>query len=246
MKPGDSSSMFVTATSAGFRPRYSDAVVLLLSLKTMLKAWLPSETLSSWPVTNTVCSDLQLLESNVRSPGETVASEISPELMSTYTSAVGSLVRRTVKTASPPSSVTVELIDETMKPGDSSSMFVTATSAGFRPRYSDAVVLLLSLKTMLKAWLPSETLSSWPVTNTVCSDLQLLESNVRSPGETVASEISPELMSTYTSAVGSLVRRTVKTASPPSSVTVELIDETMKPAPESKFFRVTSGGSTKI
>ena len=49
--------------------------------------------------------------------------------MSTYTSAVGSLVRRTVKTASPPSSVTVELIAETMKPGDSSSMFVTGTSA---------------------------------------------------------------------------------------------------------------------
>ena len=160
-KPADSSSMLESITSAGFRPTYSDAVVLVLLSRMMRKPALPSETLSSCPTTRTSCSDLQLPELNVRVAGETVPSVSLSELTDTTTfPEEGRLVRRTVKTASPPSSVTEPLTDETTKPADSSSMLESITSAGFRPTYSLAVVLLLLSRMMRKPELPSETLSS--------------------------------------------------------------------------------------
>ena len=62
--------------------------------------------------------------------GETVPSVSLSELTETTTFPEGSLVRRTVKTASPPSSVTEPLTEETTKPADSSSMLESITSAG--------------------------------------------------------------------------------------------------------------------
>ena len=101
-----------------------------------------------------------MLELNVNELGETVPSLTLSELTETTTFPEGSLVRRTVKTASPPSSVTEPLTEDTTKPGDSSSMLESITSAGFRPTYSLAVVLLLLSRMMRKPELPSETLSS--------------------------------------------------------------------------------------
>jgi hypothetical protein len=65
---------------------------------------------------------------------------------------------------------------------------------------------------------PSSTRSSTPVTVTVCGTFQSAAVNVRLAAETVPSVVSLEATGMTTSAVGSLVRTTVKLAVPPASV----------------------------
>ena len=64
---------------------------------------------------------------------ETVPSVVSPDEMPMVTSAVGWLFKTTVNVAVPPASVVFPLIAETVMPAVSLSVFVTDTSAAFRP-----------------------------------------------------------------------------------------------------------------
>ena len=70
---------------------------------------------------------------NVTDEGATVPSAVLLELRPTLTFAVGCAVSTIVNVAVPPASVVLPLIADTVKPDASLSVFVTLTSAGFRP-----------------------------------------------------------------------------------------------------------------
>ena len=142
--PGVSSSRLESITSGGLRPAYSGAAVLLLLSSTIRNAEFPSEMLSSTPVTRTACSECQFVLVSVSADGLTVASDVLSELTETTTLPVGWLVRRTVKSAWPPSSVTDPLTELTKNPALSSSWVAAATSCGSRPRYPLVSKVLLS------------------------------------------------------------------------------------------------------
>src|SRR5947207_3045554 len=102
----------------------------------MLYGWLPSATASSTPVAVTVCGELKFALVNVTDAGDTVPSValVLDRLIVTF--AVGCELRTIVNVAEccalvGSSVVTSPLVGVTVIPGESLSVFVTATSAGF-------------------------------------------------------------------------------------------------------------------
>ena len=128
VNPAVSSSMFVPNTSGGLSASYivSDEVELS-TLKSMLKAWLPSVRLSSTPVTVNCFSPLQLVVVNCQDEGDTEASVVLSLTAATVTVVFGSLVSLTEKTALVPVSETVPLRSLTTNPAVSSSTLVNST-----------------------------------------------------------------------------------------------------------------------
>ncbi len=86
------------------------------------------------PVAVIVCGVFQLAAVNTIDEGETLPSVESLELRAIVTLASGSDSSCTVKVTAPPDSL-VKVPDgaETVMPAVSSSVLVSATSAGFRP-----------------------------------------------------------------------------------------------------------------
>src|SRR6185369_9318307 len=178
----------------------------------------PSSTRSSTPVTVTVCGTFQSAAVNVRFAAETLPSVVSLEATGMTTSTVGWLVRTTVKLAVPPASVVPRpATGVTVMPASSLSALVTATSAGSIVAKIGSAEAGAPTAT-LYAMSPSSTASSAPVTMTVCGVFQSAAVNVRLVAETVPSVVSLEATGITTSAVGWLVRTTVKLAVPPASV----------------------------
>ena len=194
----------------------------------------PSIPLSSTPVTVTVCAVFQLLLVKVRLDALTVASPVSPEVTVITTSLEGWAVNTTVKASVPPASVTdvLPLVSVTVKPAESLSVVVTATVLSARE--SKLLSLELSFTDNVRVVLcdPSISLSSTPVTVTVCVEFQLLLVKVRLEALSVASPISPEVTAITTSLEGCAVKTTVKVSVPPASVTDVLppVSVTVKPA----------------
>ena len=84
-------------------------------------------TLSSTPVTVTVCAESQSPVVNVKLAGETVASPVSPEVTSITTLPTGCTSNTTVKVAVPPASVTVAVVVLNVNPAVSLSVVVAVT-----------------------------------------------------------------------------------------------------------------------
>ena len=92
---------------------------------------------SFWPVTVTVWGVLQFAAVKVKLVGAAVPSPGSLELSAIVTLAVGCVFSTTVNVAVPPASlVTRPEVGVTVIPAVSLSVFVTETSAGFRPLLS--------------------------------------------------------------------------------------------------------------
>ena len=87
--------------------------------------------MSSTPITVTVWAVLQLELVKVRLEGLTVPSPVSELLTPTVTFADGWLLSKTVNVALSPNSVVLSLMLLIVNPAVSSSVLVTATSAGF-------------------------------------------------------------------------------------------------------------------
>ena len=110
--------------------------VLVAAPNTMVYIWLPSSTLSSTPLTVTVCGVFQLTGVNVKLV--VVVGTIVPSvglllLKGITTFAVGCDCRATVNVAGSPASVVWPEMAETRNPAESLSSLVTDTSAGFLP-----------------------------------------------------------------------------------------------------------------
>ena len=102
-------------------------------------------------------------------------------------------------------SFTVRLVGVSVTPGISSSVTVTASPSRVAPRYSSALPLATAWPTVRVSSAPS---SSWAaVTVTVLAVSQVALVKVSELGLTVRSP--PPVMSTVTSAVGSLLSSTV-------------------------------------
>ena len=178
-----------------------------------------SSTSLSTPVTVTVCAVLQFAFVNVSAP-LTVATDEEPVVGVTVTFPEGRVLRTTVYVAvrpEPLASVTVTAFSDTVTPGVSLSVVVTLTSVFERAVYFKSVPVGAP-SSMLYVTVPSASLSSWPVTVTVCAVLQFEVVNVREDGDAVPSVVSLLATVIATSAVGSLPSFTVKLAVPPASV----------------------------
>ncbi len=95
---------------------------------------LPSATLSSTPVSVTVCATFQFAAVNTRLAGRAVPSAGFEDDSGIVTFATGCELSLTVNVAVPPASVVVRpATGFTVTPETSSSWFVTLTSDGFMP-----------------------------------------------------------------------------------------------------------------
>ena len=104
---------------------------------TTTKAWSPSATLSSTPVTVTVWGDAQFSAVKVKVAGLTVPSPSSELERAMVTSASGSVFKTTVKVSVAPDSLVIKpSMGSTVTPGLSLSVLVTATSSASMPPYS--------------------------------------------------------------------------------------------------------------
>ena len=187
--------------------------------------WSPSVSVSSIPVTVTVCGVSQSDVVNVNAVGATVTSPVSPDDVLISTSDDGWVLRTTVNVSVPPASVvTVEPSDSEIEiPGESSSEVVTVIV--WSDRASNALSLEASTTETVTAvvWLPSVRLSSTPVISTYWDVDQFADVNVNVAGDTVASPVSADDTSNTTSEVGCAVRTmgtiTVEMSGPSATVT---------------------------
>ncbi|GIT76915.1 MAG: hypothetical protein Ct9H300mP31_14460 [Acidimicrobiaceae bacterium] len=184
-------------------------------------------------MTVTVWGVSQFDDVNVRFVEGTVASPVSPDDTLMTTSEPGWVLRTTVNVSVPPASVTVVPPPEaaTVTPAESLSAVVTATAWSARVSYPlSAVDESLTVTVTLVVWLPSEAVSSTPVTVPLWGVSQLMDVNVSSEGETVVSPVSALERANTTLPVGSESRTTVNVAVVPVSDTDAVVPDSVNPA----------------
>ena len=210
------------------------AVEESLTVTVTLVVWLPSEAVSSTPVTVTVWGVFQLSAVNVNVAGPTVVSPVSAFDKVNTTVPVGSESNTTVNVSVVSASDTAAVVPDRVKPAVSSSVVVTLTVWSARESKVSSELASLTDSVTVEVWLPSSTSSLMPVTVIVWATFQLPVVKVRDAADTVASPVSLLATSTTTFDDGSAVNTTVNVCVDPVSATVRADSDTVKPgAPHS-------------
>ena len=183
-----------------------------------LVVWLPSDAVSSIPVSVTVCGVSQFELVNVSAAGETVTSPVSADDSENTTFPVGSESRTTVNVAVDPFSDTDAVVPDRVNPETSSSVVLPSMFPSARESQASWDAASLTATMTSQSCLSSSRSSSTLETVTVWAVSQLEPVKVSVAVETVASVVSVDVTSNTTFPAGAVSRTTVNVpVLPPSA-----------------------------